>query len=276
MALLMFFYTGAASEPFAFMCVLFFGCMLTFRLILNRNWKKYFFSFIFTLAGIASVWFSEGRKNRMELMPEFDPLLSLWRDIAGVVKFYTWLPELILPLIITFMFGAIVLSRYNLKFEVPGNYKIVNLLLFIGFNLLLFLSFLPSCILMHEPGPERSWHHLSLYLFAFAFIAGGYTGIVFKSSAYSRIFSILLIAGILFEAGYIYSQYRITGIYAKAYDQRMEYIYKHREDSLIKVPPLPPSGALYSQEFSENPNHFRNMSVKKGLFLKGEIILTTR
>ena len=62
----------------------------------------------------------------------------------------------------------------------------------------------------------------------------------------------------------LWKQYPIVKKYASAYDQRLHLIETSYNDELIKLPPLPNSGFIYSNEISNNPAHFTNQHLKKG------------
>ena len=136
-----------------------------------------------------------------------------------------------------------------------------------------FILLFPSCYLLGELPPQRTWILVTFLHCAAIATAGIVAGTYLRGSGMLRI---IASAGILmlmvFIVRSIVVQKEITGTYAAAVDSRMQFLTTlvNPEDSTtIILERLPSSGMLTSAEIFIDTSDFRNRHLKKFLGMKG-------
>ena len=115
---------------------------------------------------------------------------------------------------------------------------------------------------------------LCVYLIVFSFYAGYSQAINEKKLSILKITSITL--GLIMMIYNLSTQYLISNKYTSSLESRITYITnlnrKIKKDTLILLPPLAPSGMLYSAEIMADTTHFTNQELRLGYNLKYHVI----
>ncbi len=277
-----FFYACSASEPFALMIIFFISCGIVFSFI--RKEKKPLFRllvvFIFAAAGFLLMYFSKGTANRWMAMPELSLATKLVRWTGAGVKYFIFffpfqvlVSLLFLPVI--FAFGNRI--RSYIRIPEPGAAYFFGIS-FLAFATIVLLGFLPSCYVMGEAGPLRSWHHTGLYVTAFFLIVYAGCGYRYGSrfKATGRFITAFLITVTCVHFIYVSWQLSVSKAYAMAVDSRMalldELQYRGYQGTLT-VDPLPDPGLLFPAEIGQEKQFFLNVFLKNGRGLDYDIVV---
>lgn len=262
---ILFLYVGAASEPFALMCIIFCTTYLFYKIWRKQKWDKLYLVILLSLlAGFIFTETASGTIIRKSAMPDINIFLAVKRTFGAIAKFWLFEFYKILPgFCLSVLIGIYLAKEINFKSD---NYKIL-FHSFLIFNALLFLSFLPVCYIMGEAGPYRSWHHIGLYTMTL----GGSTGLFIGNKKAITNYSITNLFTYLFCVFLTYqivNQTLILEKFTTAYDERTQWLQAlqqsiHRQKEIIA--PLPASGMIYSQECSPDTNDFSYKYFRKYL-----------
>jgi len=272
-----FLYACSASEPFALMIIFFFAvCLFVYRYMKKGFPGLYFFlPFIFAVAGFALMYFSKGTHDRWMAMPDLTLLVKFQRLAGAVAKYYIhYFPVMFLiSLTLAPVLFAVGNRLRQLKIVLPEtSFTRFCLLIFSSYTGMLLLSFLPSCFVMGEAGPLRSWHHIGFYNVVFVFIFFIYMGYYFagKIKISKNLLTIYLVIITCFQTCFLASQVIASNIYAKAVDERMALLNELKSQNFkgtITLKKLPDSGYLFPAEIGKDPDDSRNKFLKKGMEL---------
>jgi len=288
--LICFIYIGGSSEVYSVI----YGVVLTYFLIKEYRKSSGFKSFIkegfnkkllflyFTLA-IAFIIFliAPGNYLRDGLFPQHQFFFSFFRVAKSIIKIsIVYLPSVI-PAIIVFSVPFILLGKM-VKQNNPNLFTVSFRTLFLRitktFIFLTLLFLMIVAYVMVETGPPRMMFLFSfmlvVYLIIISFYAG-YTNLVNEErTSVLKISSIIL--GMIMLIYNISVQYLISKKYTTSLENRITYITdlnkKIKKDTLIRLPPLAPSGMLYSAEIMGDTTHFTNQELKLGYKLKYHVI----
>lgn len=262
-------YTGAASEPFALMCIFFCASFLIYKLLNNiRLNKKLIVIFIFLLLGFIFSELAPGTGLRKSALPETGFLLALKRTFTAVIKYWLFDFYRIIPGFITSVFTGIIFkdiinshfAKIWAALKIKGNFQKL-LSLFVLYNIILFISFLPVCIIMGEAGPYRSWYHIGVYTTLLGLLIGAFAGEMGMIQYIYKYINIYMYVVALSLVILIFAQFCELKKFAAAYDDRMEWLRAlemsiHYETE--KIEPLPSSGLLQFTDISTDSSSFQN------------------
>lgn len=276
-----FLYTGSASEPFALMILFFSATALTW-FIYNKNIaavKPWLVVFTFSLAGFLVMYLSKGTADRWMAMPDFTLPTKVKRCAAALVKYYMdFVPSLTARAFLfspVFFLTGIFLTKTNIVLPKTSFPKFI-LFVILAYSAIIFLGFSPSCFVMGEAGPLRSWHHTGLYnLFfvaGFFIYSGNHYGPLFlqkitQPEIPKLLFSALLIVISILHFIYLSKQVGIVLNYSKAVDERMALLMALQEKKykgLLILKKLPDSGLLFSAEIDRDEDFYLNTFLEKG------------
>lgn len=279
---LLFFYVGNASEPFALLSGLFLLLILFYQWATKINYRfrlKTFLALIATCSGFAFTMMLQGTWNRLGAMPDVSFSLFLKRNLTATAEYIIIASPLQLIYILPFSFLFLFLGLH-LKKEISSKYKMQSIKVWIRVTLIylfiVFLSFMPSCWIMGEAGPLRSWHHIAIYTTISIVIVTFYTGMNYRGVILNgRIFLYLYIVFCIgLSAVIFFKQYQKANSYSLACDQRIALLkaLEQRDfKGLIILQPLPDPGFLYKQELSNYKENYVNVFLKENLKLSFDV-----
>lgn len=289
LALLCFVYVGGSSEVYSVIFGLFFTLFLfrnyrhseNFNSFLSAN-KKAVIVYIALVISFIIFLIAPGNYLRDGLFPEHQFLNSFFITAKSFVKFGILYLPFKLPYIFIFAFPFLLLGDAVKSIEVKAlslSFKSFFIRISIFFTLVLFLFFFIVAYVMVETGPPRMWL-LSSFLFAIycslVFFYAGYKGIL-KEKLLTALKHCSIVIGIGLMLFHLVYQYPIASKYAKANDERIEFITELNKtikgDSLVYLTPLPQPGMLYSTEIGTDTSHFTNKELRLGYDLKFHIAL---
>lgn len=281
---LCFLYPCSASEPFALLIILFFLLTFLYNFLHQKPLKNSLLlipPLFMGLLGFGIMYFASGTSYRLEAMPELSFNTKLFRGIYAMIKYYyTWFPILLLIMVMllpVLIPPGIYIKFFNEKFSYisPVHFLFISI---ITYSAILFFSFLPSCMVMGEAGPLRSWHHIAVYNLVIYFISGLYfiqhyaKRITLKKSQITAIFLFLT----CIHLSYLYIEIKKAYVYANAVDKRISYLKALQNGGykkIIQLEALPPAGLLFSAEINSDKNYYTNKFLKQGLNLEFEVAL---
>lgn len=275
---LLFLYAGGASETVAIsaIVVLFFLGFVThkkqFPIQIDRT--ALHVATIGCLIGFGIDVAGHGAQVRFAHLPQLTlsekALVGFWNYIKFTLKEI----PLTLPAFIVGAAPFAFLGRKQLHFQLISwkELLLVDRKLWIIADLLVFVMAFTMAFSMGEMGPERAWFPLTfvvlIFSVVFAYQLGTWLYIQTKGKLYQLVMLSLMLA-LFFQVGMGFYQVRTTSIYAKAVDQRMEFISAlSPTDSVIELQPLPFSGWLFSAEITADTSHFTNKHL--GLYFQNK------
>jgi len=278
----LFFFSGNASEPFAFILFLILG-ILFFLLYINRSNYRYrlktILAIIAVLSGFLFTMLLPGTENRMNAMPEISMFVFSKRTLmAGLDYLLLAIPfqlYYLLPYSILFLFVGIKMrsdtagKRHSLRSFKWGK-------TIFTYFILVFISFAPSCFVMGEAGPLRSWHHIGIYTALFILSITFNIGLQYRGRLLSgQVFVYLYLVFCISWSAYIFKRQidKCTN-YSLACDQRIALLNELEErgyTGLLILNPLPDPGFLYKQELSNDRNNYVNLFLKENLKLSFDV-----
>lgn len=259
-------YIGGANEPL----VLFSTIPLLWLIVKDIKRKVAFAGLLLLILSFLINYLSQGTINRDEITPSLGFIDLILYSGYGTVDFLffefnrTFKNGLILAIPI-YILG----KSFKGKFEwfKPIKHLIMAVLLI---GLVCFLNTMIVVFALGSLAPDRALISSSLFIAiiitAYLFLLGSYSKSNKSIVYYSPILGVILMVVIIIDGFIIHSTY------AKAQDERIEFLKKENKE-VIKVKPLPPSGYLYSTEITEDAYHFKNQHLKNGLGLKNEVVL---
>lgn len=265
---ILFLFTGGASETIAIstIIVLFFLGFATHgkQFAIHVDRKALHVATISCLIGFGIDIIGTGAQIRFSHLPQLSLSEKVLTGFWNYIKFTLKEIPLVLPI---FMVGAAPFAffgRKQLRFQLISwkELVLVNRKLWIIADLLVFVMAFTMAFSMGEMGPQRAWFPLTfvtlIFSVVFAYQLGTWLYIETKGKLY-QVVILSLIFGIVAQIGIGFYQIKTTSIYAKAVDQRMEFITSTSPtNSVIELEPLPDSGWLFSTEITSDTSHFTN------------------
>lgn len=275
---ILFLFTGGASETIAIstIIVLFFLGFVThgkqFSIHIDRT--ALHVATISCLIGFGIDIIGTGAQVRFSHLPQLSLSEKVLTGFWNYIKFTLIEIPLVLPI---FMVGAAPFAffgRKQLRFQLISwkELVLVNRKLWVIADLLVFVMAFTMAFSMGEMGPQRAWFPLTfvtlIFSVVFAYQLGTWLYIESKAKLY-QVVILSLTFGIIAQTGVGFYQIKTTSIYAKAVDQRMEFITSiSPANSVIELEPLPDSGWLFSAEITSESTHFTNKQL--GLYFGSE------
>gem|GEM_PF-5522954 len=268
-------FVGGAAEAISIPAVLLLSAFFVYQL-----WKKKLrittaLSIAMLLASVLVSFLGEGRAIRQEALIHQSVLQSLWitlRSLAHIESYFAinkihWA---MLFFIAWMGFSEKIPIRIRLRPELILKALIIYLVA-------CFILIFPSCYLLGEVPPQRTWILLSFLNCACIAVAGIAAGKYLQQAGLLRAISS---AGLLMLAVFIVRtvviQKEITGTYTRALDARMQFLttlVDPQDSATIILDGLPASGMLTSAEISVDTSDFRNRHLKRYLGIRGAVMV---
>ena len=278
-----FMYTCSASEPFALMILFFFLVFFAIKLTVKKQEKRLSMAlvFCFAAAGFLLMLLSKGTADRWSAMPQLTMQTRLIRLGGAEGRYFIfWFPALAFAALlftpVLFQAGNALREMRMPFFSLKRSRYFTGILLI--YIIIIGLSFMPSCYVMGEAGPLRSWHHIGLYNCVFLFLllvpAGYWHGKTIKSRP--SILSILLVIMSFIHVIFWKIELSTSNTYAHAVDKRIAFLVRLQENhfrGLITLEKLPDPGYLFSAEIGHEKSHSLNVFLKKGLGLDYDMVV---
>ncbi len=279
-------YIGGSCEPLGLFV------MLILVLFVSATYFKYIslplpnqllasrllLAFVFCLSSFILMYSANGnrvRENFFEDISLFGCFILNFKTTGMIIllRLPAVLPYLIPFSFITFYLGAV--AKKNNSSKKAGIKKII--LIGLTYFVLLFIYQFPVSYITQDIAAYRALFPITLLTLIFAFAVFYQLGLLFKPranlSAYLLPFVLACI--ITLNTFTLYSQSKIVPNYAKAYDVRIAYLLKQKDNfQSTRVKPLPSSGLLFSAEISSDSAHFSNLHLQSGLHLKAGVVLS--
>lgn len=234
---------------------------------------------IAVLIGFAITMAAPGNGVRYDALPHPSKAMLGWILIKSFIKIAFIRTPLNLPMLL--LFG---LPWFLLGNRMQKNSSVVSFARFSKsalpylciFLTMIIVFLIPTSLVMAELGPDRALSFVSFFI-ALSFSAGLFWAGM-RLSVGKRTIHLLKIGipatMIILLAYQTTNQRQITSAYARSYDSRnnqLKTVEQKKEDSIIVLDSLKPSGMLYSAEISTNPNHFSNQFLKASIGLNHEV-----
>ena len=271
-----FFYVGGAFESYAVVAL---SALVVFLIseLRKKEKNKTRIKLITASIFLLSISFSiellgTGWRNRHEILGTPTLPSALFVTSKAFVKMLIWyIPQKIHWIIIFFLWWYALGNRTHLEKDTYlGKYFLPKLLL--AFALVSFLILFPSCYLLRETPPFRTWTLISFLLSLTIAIAGFVVGYRLYKYDQPRYLAYLgLLVFVILTTKLFIDQKKITTKYAAAFDARESILAgaaMRGDTGIIELEPLPPSGLLYSAEIASDTSDYRNRHVKDYYKLK--------
>lgn len=131
---------------------------------------------------------------------------------------------------------------------------------------LMVIALAPTALVMSEQGPARALAIVALISLLFVLIVL----LKYRSQNADVIYSLASLAGAIYLLVSIVQQHEKVNVFAQAYDQRMDYLLKLKQNNftgIADLKPLPDAGWLYHEEISEDTAHYNNKHLVYGMQL---------
>jgi hypothetical protein len=274
-----FFYIGAAFESYAAIALLLLAILLVYEL-LNKNKRNrkrinlLLVSILFLSLSFSVELLGNGWRNRHEILGTPTLTSAFLITAKALVKMFVYyLPPKIHWLILFFLAWIGVGIRWENNINLKKGFFIKLILVF---SLATFIILFPSCYLLSETPPFRTWtlicFLLSLTIAIAAFAFGQSLSKNKKAFAYFSAVAFIFIISL--QAKGFLEQKKTTIEYANAYDARAKILRDSKLNNaqgIIELIPLPPSGMLYSAEISSDTNNYRNRHLRDYFQLKASL-----
>lgn len=263
-----FIFLGGTAENFAliaFALIIYFEAVnfINTKRLYPKNLIAIISTAIFPIINI----FSQGVKNRIEFEIYMLGIIPN-KTFAESMSIYFNMPRLsFFAAILLLVFCiAIHLKQKGFSFNYNAFSKIKTIVV-IGF-IFIAGTFVPLVLVFGNLGPSRAWVPLSFIICLLLFILAIYTGSKLHFHRFikhsSTILNITAIVCIFILSLYFIKQKRITDIFSKAYDDRIEHIQGisqiTSDGNYLIVEKLPDSGILSSQELSKKDDIIINLT----------------
>jgi hypothetical protein len=281
-----FLYACSASEPFALMILFFFMAALYYNRKCKSALPVYHIAipFIFAFAGFLIMYFSKGTQDRWLAMPDLTPAVKTKRLAGAVGRYYIHYFPVIS--ILSFATAPVLIAAgarlRRLKIILPEiGFTLFCLLIFSAYTVMLLLGFLPSCFVMGEAGPLRSWHHIGIYNLIFSAVFFIFTGYYFSDKIKIRhsLLKAWLIMITFVHGAFLFQQLQVSRKYSLSVDKRIAFLHALNNKGFrgeATLDPLPASGYLFSAEIGADKNDPGNKFLKMGLELNFDIKVKDR
>jgi len=242
----------------------------------NKFAKKVHVAFLFFFISALFMLLGPGKTARMATLPEPSFITAFGMFAKGVGKAAIHELPYALPVFFLCIIPWILLGHHFKKTGITLLRKIdLKKSLFrviIGFAGLILVTLFPAAYLLSDIPPYRVWTQV---YFGMAVLCC-FGGLVFgnlTSIRHSFINALFISSGLVslvLICVICYHQFKVVSVYSKAVDtrlERLEALEKKKNNKLIVLKKLPPSGLLYSAEVSTDSLHFNNDNLRKGLGL---------
>jgi hypothetical protein len=273
---LSFFYVGGAFESYAIVALLSLIILLIYEFQKKEKnkirMKLLILSIFFLCLSFSIELFGTGWRNRHEILGSPTLLSAIFITAKAFVKmFIYYIPQKIIWVLLFFLvwIGTGTKIKGESAFPFP---KYFLLKVFVVFCIASLLILFPSCYLLRETPPFRTWTLVCFLFSLFICIAGFVIGNKLRKYTFSNYISTGALAAIavLLIITYI-EQKKITTTYAAAFDAREKVLVDaklNHTEGIIELEPLPPSGLLHSAEISSDTSYYENRHVKDYYQLK--------
>ena len=275
---LAFIYIGGSSGPVAIISILSLLLFVAYSVRLHHGLNsvnrpivsRSLLAFTCCLAAFTLLYIGEGNRVRESFFEEMNILHCLLLNIkmTGII-IITRLPW-VLPYILLLCLPMIYFGHYFRGSEIDPRWKRKLLWLTLGYGLLIFFYQLSITYKTQDVGAYRALFSISIFTIVYVcciyFIIGKRLEIGSKWLT-SLLYIPILFSSVLFTY-HLFTQQGITRVYSQSYDQRMQYIREHKnQTATLELPPLAPSGMLFTAEISVDTSNFVNQHFKKGMGL---------
>ncbi len=270
---------GSSNEPMALITLLF---LLIFFIAIYLSYiksdipkklfiKRVIIASLFCITAFVILYMGEGNRVREGFFRKITIAEAFIMNIkfTGII-FLRRIPH-VLPYVFLFSLPSGYLGQQ--LYQKTDRSKWLKNIIIISIVYLFTIYFyqLPITYKTQDIGAYRSLFPVSvytlIYMSALFFVTGKFIRISEK-----LVKSILIIAFTICSFVNIYNyiiQSRTVKKYSEAYDKRIEYLIKNRENNgVLYLTPLPPSGMLLSGEISSDTSFYENQHLKDGLNLK--------
>lgn len=284
-----FIYVGGASEVYCFIYFIFLFIAIIYRIKKESEFKEFFknrlnkklvIAILVLILTLSITLYSPGNFVKITFYPDFNLTTFLYFFLRMIAKLLFWfLPQKILY-IFAFATPFIVLGHVAKNKSINSQAQFLFGFKFLTIILLVSICFVFAVIagIVKQSGEYRIWTIISFLLavyFSYFFFRLGYKS-WFNENTLSKIKYTSLLLSITILSYHLINQYTMTKEYAKAYDQRIDYLLSLNQsitkDTLIGLRQLPPSGMLYSSEISVDTNHFTNKELRLGYDLNYYVV----
>jgi len=189
-----------------------------------------------------------------------------------VKMFVYYIPPKIHWAVLFFLAWMGIGSRMEASVSAKKHFLLKLLLIFCAAT---FLLLFPSCFLLRETPPFRTWTLICFLLSLTIAIAGFTTGQKqSQDKSVSWLASAAFILIIFLQSKILFEQKRITTDYAIAFDAREKNLQQAALSNtidVIELEPLPYAGMLYTAEITSDTSHYRNRHLRDYFMLKGAV-----
>lgn len=279
-----FLYIGGSSGPLALITMLILALLLFFtstgkiQFYKNLTVQRLSIAFISCLSGFVVLYIANGNEIRESFFEEISVAYSLALNFKMLGIIFLKRLLFVLPLMLVLGAPMLTIGSFFPDKGKKHHWKLQLVKLAAIYYLIVFFYQLSITYKTQDIGANRALYFISVITVTAVLVLFYFIGRHFNISKLNQKYVLLIpliISSILFGYHFI-NQTIITYQYAKAYDDRIEYVMQERDDiSVLELDPLPSSGMLLSAELSEDTSHFTNKQFKKGLKLPFSVKLRT-
>lgn len=269
-------YIGGAYEPLSITLMVALTFYLLFKIRRTGTWSGHGSLLLFLLFLIISFlvgYAGEGNRIRASFLPQTGWDYKLLAAGKSMVKMFFLMgpPKFFMALLFSFPWMLLVGWGHVPAPSIRLLKGATMVLLF-----LIVISLAPMSWLMSEMGPERALSQISLYLTGYAILLMAWLGGKWQGLPQGKMIAVLYLSLIsLYLTINAYQKIAADMEYAKAYDERMEKLFRYRDGGARKVmgvSPLPLPGWLYSAEIDTSADHFTNKHLQHYLQTDFQIV----
>ena len=261
-------YIGGANEPLTFF-------IISILLLLILKKKEVFLSGLgLVLIGSAFLinYLSDGTTHRNLITPNLSAInLVLYTGYSTVKFLFFSIHQTFIPALFLSAPFYLLGKKINML-NLVENFKPFKAL-FWSISLIIATVIINQLSVVYALGglsPDRAGMAssvvIAIILVRYLFLLGNYHQQNYDALKY------VMIVNVIFLFGFNIFYFNVHQQYAKAVDERMEFIMKN-DASTIVVEALPKSGYLYSSEITTDSTNFKNTNLKEGLSLKHNVVL---
>ncbi len=261
-------YIGGSNEPLTLLTIL----LLLYLIFKRKEITVSGLGIILLSASFLINYLSPGTLNRDEITPHLGFIdLVLYTGYSSVKFLLFSIYKTFIPAL--FLGVPFYLLGKRINTPLVKNFKPIKELVW-GNVIIIGAVFLNQLIVVYALGalsPDRSGMAstilIAIIVIRYLFLLGNYHQE--KNAKLKYVLVLNVLALIVFNLYFAH----IHSIYSKVVDGRNGYILICKSPLIIKVDPLPFSGYIYSAEITDNPDHFKNQHLKKGLGVNKDIVL---
>lgn len=286
--LVCFVFIGGSAEVYAFFFLLFLSIFIFHRykntvgkFSDSLNHKKLLVGFAALMVSFIILLIAPGNYLRDQLLPPHRFFFSFFIAGKSLIKFFVFYIPSHLPYLLAFSLPFFFAGRAfkyasDKKYEMRFSFFLKRSSLFFASFLVLF-SYV-TAYLMSETGPARLWF-LVTFLFSvyccMLFFYAGYSFILSeKASRITRSGGTFLATIILCYC--LIHQFKLVSRYSTSFDERekrlTDFNLRVKTDTVLAIPPLPPSGMLYPADITADASHYKNQHLRQGYKLQFQVI----